>query len=116
MIHTIASETYDVLGYIVIDVLPASTFQAIGRRVSRSKTLDGGVAISDGGYAEGDRTIDIRWVNSTATIHAAISRLLLLYSRLVVSARDGVFLVAPEQYRPGPESSLRLLVIEKLSA
>ena len=116
MMHTLSTPTADAAGYVEIQTLPDTTDGEIGRRVSRIATLDGGAVVSDGGYSEADRTIELAWQPTAAAAEAAIARLLQSYSRVQVSTRSGFYLAAPEAYRPGAnESTLRLLVVEKLS-
>ena len=56
----LASRTYNTDGAMIINPLPQDTnVRDQMRRVSRTKTLDGGVVITDGGVSAGDRTFDI---------------------------------------------------------
>ena len=56
----LASYTYDADGDILIAPLYDETeIRETERRLSRVKTLDGGVVITDGGRAAGDRTFSI---------------------------------------------------------
>ena len=56
----LASYSYDVDGDIMIAPLHEDTdIRSAERRLSRVKTLDGGVVITDGGRAAGDRTFSI---------------------------------------------------------
>lgn len=56
----LASYTYDADGDIIIAPLYEDTdIRSSDRRLSRTKTLDGGVVITDGGRAAGDRTFSI---------------------------------------------------------
>jgi hypothetical protein len=117
MLNTISTTTADAAGYVELDVLPDSSEGDILRRVNRVATLDGGVVVNDNGYSEADRTLELAWQPLTVAQEASVVRLLQSYARLQVSTRSGVFLAAPETYSPGAdESTLRLLVIEKLSA
>jgi hypothetical protein len=112
----ISSPTADLAGYIEINVTPETTDGEIGRRASRIATLDGGAVVSDAGYSEADRTIELAWEPVSAQLEAAIARLLQTYGRLQVSTRSGLFLAVPEAYRPGArQSTLRLLVVARLS-
>ncbi len=116
MLNVLSAPTYDLSGYVEIDVLPEASFVGAERRVNRVRTLDGGVVINDGGFAEGDREIVLRWQPTTQSQAEAVERLLRLYSLLNVSTRRGVFSAAPERFTPGPaENTLRLLVKTKLS-
>jgi len=117
MMSTLSALTFDVLGHVPLDVMPENAYQVVERRVSRTRTLDGGASINDGGYSAADRIIEMRWDTESADQHEAVERLVELHPLLVVSTLSGVFLAAPERYTPGPkESRIRLLVKSKLSA
>lgn len=116
MLNTIASPTFDPDGYIELPVRRSQTAGETRRRVNRIATLDLGVVINDFGYSDGDRTLQLVWPARSRAIEEAVDRMVQLYERLHVSTRAGVFLAAPESYNPGAdESTLRLLVISKLS-
>jgi hypothetical protein len=116
VLATLSAPTFDLSGYVEIDVLPEASFTDAPRRVNRVKTLDGGAVINDGGFSDADRTITLRWRPTSETQESAVERMLRLYSLITVSVRAGVFEAAPELYSPGPnESTLRLLVLSKLS-
>ena len=53
----VASKLYDAVGSGVFTLKTDSKITARTRRVSRTKTLDGGVVFTDGGYTDGDRTL-----------------------------------------------------------
>lgn len=112
----LTTTTVDPAGVVALECLADQNSGEMRRRVSRVATLDGGAVFNDGGYSEADRTILLRWVPKSAEQEAAVARLVELYARLQVSMPRGVFLVAIEVYQPGAvESSLSLLVVEKLS-
>jgi hypothetical protein len=117
MLNVLSTPTFDPDGYVELQVRNTTTPGETRRRVNRIATLDGGVVINDFGYAEADRTLQIAWPASSRATEQAVDRLVQLHDRVQVSTRAGVFLAAPESYTPGAEeSTLRLLVIEKLSA
>lgn len=113
----LASPTADPLGYVLLDADASATrVGEMSRRVNRVATLDGSAAVNDGGYSDADRVFDIGWRPMGAEVDAAVARLLVLCSRLVVAVADGVYLAVPERYSPDADvSTLRLLVIRKLS-
>ena len=114
MILTLSALDYDPAGHIRIAGLPTSDRGDTTRRVSRVATLDGGVAVNDSGYAEGDRTIVAHWRPASAAREAAIERMVRIHSRVRVSTRHGCYLAVPEKYKPGTSrSELTLLVLEK---
>jgi hypothetical protein len=117
MLHTVSAVNFDPLGHVELQVRDSTTSGETRRRVNRIATLDGGAVLNDFGFSEADRTINLTWPASSQSTEQAIDRLVQLYDRLHVSTRAGVFLAAPESYTPGAdESSLRLLVVSKLSA
>jgi hypothetical protein len=115
MLNTVSALTFDPAGYVELDVLPSVTPGETRRRVNRVATLDGGSVFNDFGYTEADRILVLSWRSASRAIDEAVDRLVQLHDRVQVSTRAGVFLAAPEAYVPGDESSLRLLVVEKLS-
>lgn len=116
MIVGLSSSTYDLNGSVRINALASSDFDTMERRVSRVKTLDGGVVINDGGFAHGDRTITIAWKISSAAEYDAVKYLVETYAQLRVSLRDGVYLCAPYRLsQSAGDGALELLLIESLS-
>lgn len=117
MLNAVAAYEYDPAGHVLLSAMEDKSFQDLSRRVQRSKTLDGGAVVADGGFSNSDRVITIKWLNTDENTHEAIARLFQLYTRLVVSVRDGVFLTSPDQYNPGPDTcTLQLLALEKLTS
>ena len=113
---TIHSTTFDLDGTVELPVLPDSLDGETRRRVTRVATLDGGVAVNDRGFSEGDRDLLYTWKTVSKAHNDAIDRIVRLYPRVTVSNRQGCYLAAPQTFSPGAEeSSLTLLVIEKLS-
>ena len=55
----LSSILVDTVGSVVFQELPKSKLNDSSRRISRTKTLDGGCIIVDGGFSESDRTFDI---------------------------------------------------------
>jgi len=97
----ISSATFDLNGdfifhlkdYNVGDDLDEGT-----RRVTRTKTLDGGVYINDNGYTAGDKTINILLVNPIKTITEKLKNLLKNHGEVTISMNDEVLLCVPESY------------------
>jgi len=116
LIH-LAATTFDLDGAVTLRVLPGSDFGEIRRRMNRIATLDGGVVTNDFGATDGDRTIRLQWAPMAPADEALAARLVRLYSRLRLSCRDGLYLVAPESYKASPNQSvMTLLVVENLTA
>jgi hypothetical protein len=114
MLNTLSATVFDPIGYVEIntDEFPD---RDTTRRVNRVITLDGGVAINDGGYSDGDLTFELEWKSDTA-VNSAILRMLQLYPRAVLSTRSGVFEVVLETYRLNAGTSrLVCLPVSRLS-
>jgi len=87
----IASQLYDAVGSGVFTLRPESKITARTRRVSRTKTLDGGVVFTDGGYTDGDRnfTAIVEYEDSSWVL---IRHLLEDCTLVVVSILEGCYL------------------------
>ena len=116
MLNTVASETFDLAGFVELRVKDDSTAGETRRRVNRIATLDGGAVFNDAGYTEADRTIELTWMSADQAVHDAVDRLVRTFTRVTVSTRDGVYLAAPQKYQPGTDARLTLLIVSKLSA
>ena len=117
MLCTLSTPTYDLDGSIELALTALAEPGGARRRVNRIATLDGGVAVNDFGFSDADRTLLLRWKPTDQAQHEDIERLAQTYPLLQVATRGGVYLAAPETYTQGSdESTLRLLVVEKLSA
>jgi hypothetical protein len=112
----IASTTYLADGGRILTPLPDTDIRGGDRRVSRTKTLDGGVVITDSGFAHGDRTFKIN-VSPSATLWAFLWSLFQTASVLFVSTDEGCFsAVASDVRDQGDKIALEILVKQKLSA
>jgi hypothetical protein len=113
---SISPPTFDIVGPLLIQEDATSNMVSESRRVSRTATLDGGVAISDMGYAHGDRTFQIKIKNATRELIEKASYLHRNYPYLILANYEGVFLgaVASLALRNG-ELSITYLVKEKLT-
>jgi hypothetical protein len=68
------------------------------RRVSRTATLDGGVAVYDTGYAPGDRDITVKVPNPSMVMADYMSYIVTTYNEIVVSTAESVFLGVPATF------------------
>lgn len=94
----IASTTFDLNGHLVIDPLGSSDFGTTSRRTNKVATLDGGVAVNDGGFAHGDKDFTIDWRTRDATFEALAVGVVENYATVYVTTRDGCFLATPASY------------------
>lgn len=117
MLATISTQVWDAQGYVELDVHSSQRDGETRRRMNRVATLDGSAVVNDAGYSEADRTIDLKWSPGSSALEALVERLVRFYGRLNVSTRSGFYETAVEAYTPtAAESTLRLLVLSKLSA
>jgi len=115
MIH-IAPADFDAGAALYIEPTPADVEDTFTRRVARAATLAGGVAVSDRGYAPGDRTLVYRWRPVSKAQNDIAKRIVATHPTVKVSTPDGVYLAAPESFNTTPtENTFTLLVIEQLS-
>jgi len=113
---SITSKLFDLLGHLEIEPLPGESEGGISRRVSRVATLNQGVAVNDGGFSHGDRTLIYRYKPVSKDHDNRARRLVELHSRVYVSNADGVFECVPESFDPGADSNtITLFVILKVS-
>lgn len=105
------------LGHVLIKASPESNLRSQERRMSRTATLDGGVAIEDGGWSAGDRTLSIVLPTREATPNtiAAIEALRANHLRVSVATDEGVFEALIQRTTWGRRNTLSLAVSEQLS-
>lgn len=107
--------SFDPAGVVALNVAPDGLGET-RRRMNRVPTLDGGAVFNDFGFAEADRTLNLRWTPRSAATEAAVARLVQLYAQVTVATPQGFYLAALEVYTPGTtESTLSLLVVSKLA-
>ena len=112
----LSAKTVDTIGSVEIDYDPKPTrLGATSRRVQRTRTLDGGYALADGGSAECDRTIILSW-RSDQTTDYRVDWLVRSYGQLYLSIASGFYLVAPQSVETRDNrTSLSLLVLSRIT-
>ena len=112
----ISTITVDVNGNIIIEPNINTKIKSNTKRVARRKTLDGGVVITSGGYAEGDRTFEIH-ANVTKTVWDKIWNIFKTYTLIYISSEEGFFSAAIESalYEDN-EAVLSILIKERLDS
>ena len=111
----LASYNYLANGGIILKLMPDSDIRGGERRVSRVKTLDGGVVITDSGFAHGDRTLRVS-VYSSLSLWQKVWALFQGASLVVISNDDGCFTAALNNVvDQGDKIALEILLKEKIS-
>lgn len=80
----------DTAGALALKMTQDSKVKSGSRRVSRTKTLDGGCAIYDGGFSHSDRTWSVEAVVSDA-VWDALWAIHTVYSLVYLSVAEGFF-------------------------
>lgn len=113
---TLSAPFYDLNGAVVLPRTQESTMKDKTRRVSRAKTLDAGVALSDLGFSDGDRTLKIKSQKVSETVYAVVDYLQQNYPIVMLSSAEGMFTgsISSVRIRRG-SLSLTYLVKEKIA-
>lgn len=111
----ISVSTADEAGALVLKMTQDSKLLSGLRRVSRTKTLDGGCAIYDGGFSHADRTWSVEARVSDA-IWDMLWAIMTNYSLVNVATGDGFFNGCLESAaRDEDRAVLSILIKEKLT-
>lgn len=112
----ISSQTYLSNGGAVVNPLPDSDLRRGERRVSRVKTLDGGVYITDSGFAHGDRTQKLYVAHRGQAMWNALWTIFRGAPAIYLSTEEGCFSAALANIADeGDKIVLEILLKEKLS-
>ncbi len=87
----LAARTFDPEGTLLLPWRDGTETESISRRVNRTATLDGGVSITNRGYAPGDRTVTLSLQGEPLARVERARRLLRLHSQITISMRDGCY-------------------------
>jgi hypothetical protein len=95
---SIAPRTFSLVGPVRIKFDPRSDIRSGSRRLSKTQTLDGGVAIRDSGYVEGDRTMTVYPIDLSSSDADAIEAMALTQSAVTVCTADGAYEASIQSY------------------
>lgn len=112
----LAATTYDLVGALLLEVKTGLTIRDMDRRITRTKTLDGGVSVEDNGLSHGDRTFKIVLSNVAKETADTLQYLTEQYSELIVTTDEGAFLAVIRTYRYRRTLTLTIIIKEKLTA
>lgn len=111
----LASTTYLADGGFILCPRPDSDLRTADRRISRIRTLDGGVVLNDSGFAHGDRTLRIS-LSSTQTLWDRLWALFQAATFITMSLDDGCYRGAFSDISEGDgRISLTIMLKEKIS-
>jgi hypothetical protein len=113
---TVSTLTFDLLGYVSLVLLNDNGFLDVGRRVSIVPTLDGGVAVDDGGATDKDRVLALSVKPKDRLEAEQLQYLTLFHPRLRLGMQSGCFQVVPLSVSfTDIQATWNLRVIEKLA-
>ena len=110
----IASVDFDLQGYAVIQPIGDIDYSDMRRRFNKVKTLDGGVAVNDGGFSHGDRSVTVTF-RQTEALDTTLKHIVETHSRVTAGLPDGCY-TAVLTYTPTLSNGrIVLSLIEKVS-
>jgi len=113
----ISAPSADPDGHVFLLTTHDSAAGEVTRRASRIATLDGGAVMSDQGFSDADRKLELQWSPIDSAQTDAVERLVRLYALVTVVIPAGVFRAAPSAYTPRADNAqLQLLITERISA
>lgn len=105
----------DEAGALVLRMTQDSRISGGERRVSRTRTLDGGCAIYDGGFSHADRTWSVK-ARMSDSVWEALWAIVTGYSLVNISVAEGYFVGCIESaVRDEDRAVLSILIKEKLA-
>lgn len=89
---SLSTITFDMAGNIIFrNELLNSNTTSVSRRLTRTKTLDGGVVLQDKGFSHGDRTFSFLIPNAIQTDVERLYYIISTYSEIYLVTSDGFF-------------------------
>lgn len=110
---SITAPLFDLEGHVILTNVDSGGLADFERRNNRIATLDGGAVITDFGYSDADRTLDIRWPAHDRDTVDTVRRLAKSYSRLIVATEEGCFIGAPGPFSLSDDEAQIQILIEK---
>ena len=87
----LTTPTFDLAGAVQLTRCEKSDISASVRRATRTATLDGGVVISDSGFADGDGTFSITSRRASKALQEKLYYLHRNYPLVILSCEAGCF-------------------------
>jgi len=117
MIAILSTLAYSAQGPITLQLTNDSSIRDLSLRISRTATLDGRCAITNGGMSHSDRTLQLQAINCSPDTATQLWALVQQATAVCLAARDESFQGYLSSYRErGANVQLTFLVERKLSA
>lgn len=108
----IAAQRFDPEGAFIVPWRDGTRLDDVTRRVSRTRTLDGGVAITNRGYSAGDTTAIISMDELPRKYIDMARRFVRLHPTITLSTPSGCFVGVPSEYQES-RKELTVLIVEE---
>lgn len=99
---SICARTFDLVGDFLFTnyfiSIASDDIDKITRRVTRTKTLDGGAYINDNGYTPSDKEVAITIMHQTKAQSLLLRDLVANHGEVTISRNNEVLLCVPESY------------------
>lgn len=107
--------SYHVDGDLRLVITSETELETVGRRVSRTATLDGSAVVYDTGHSSGDRIFLLFFPGITQADSETLQAWVKAYSTLYIATDESVFEAVPEEYKYARgRGQLRALVTSDL--
>ena len=94
----LSARVFDPEGAMTIPWREGTEAGSLRRRLTRARTLDGGVAVTNRGFTDADRTLTLSLAGQPEAMVERARRMLRLHGTITVTHRDGAFTGAPSEY------------------
>jgi len=112
---SLSATTYDPAGALIVPGRVSNPYDA-QRRGSVTATLDGGVAVYDGGYSIADQTLKCTLSSPTQALLESLRYLVAYYGQVITCCETGAFLAVPSFSLAGRLLTLQLRLVSRLDS
>lgn len=112
---SLSATTYDPDGTIIVPARVSNPYEA-QRRGSVTATLDGGVAVYDGGYSIADQTLKCTLSHPSKTLLESLRYLVAYYGQVIICCEIGAFLGVPSFSMAGNRLTVQLRLVSRLDS
>ena len=112
---SLSATTYDPSGALIVPARVSNPYEA-QRRGSVTATLDGGVAVYDGGYSIADQTLKCTLANPAKALLESLRFLVAYFGQVITCCETGAFLAVPSFAMNGNRLTLQLRLVSRLDA
>jgi hypothetical protein len=94
----LSARIFDPEGAMLLPWSGDSETGSLSRRLTRARTLDGGVSVTNRGFTDADRTLTLSLAGQPEATVERVRRMLRLHGTITVTHRDGAYTGAPSEY------------------